>query len=212
MAVRFYDEALYNKIQRWIKDPNMRILKPEESTRLFEMEADLNNDETLTLPLIALSRDKNIELLSVEKQPKTFDGFTIIKNINRNINVPLNVIPIKIGYQIDIYTKSLIDADEYVRNFVFNLINYPKLQIEIPYNNVKIIHNSNITIESAVVDNSDIKEHLIADQFCRFTIKLNIDDAYMFSLPEQEAVKLEKLIFEVEDKTSKEIVESEEIK
>ena len=30
MGVRFYDEAIANKIQKWIKDPNMVILKPNE--------------------------------------------------------------------------------------------------------------------------------------------------------------------------------------
>ena len=34
MAVNFYDEALVKKIQGWITDPNLRILKPNETTRL----------------------------------------------------------------------------------------------------------------------------------------------------------------------------------
>ena len=39
MAVRFYDEALVNKIQEWVKDPNMKVLKPDEVTRLFQIQA-----------------------------------------------------------------------------------------------------------------------------------------------------------------------------
>ena len=37
------------------------------------------------------------------------------------MSIPINVIPIQIGYQIDIYTKGIAEADEYIRNFVFNL-------------------------------------------------------------------------------------------
>jgi len=34
-----------------------------------------------------------------------------------------------------------------------------------------------------VSDNSDIPERLIKDQFTRMSLKINIDDAYLFSVP-----------------------------
>ena len=64
MAIRFYDDALTDKIKKWVKDPNMKILKPSESTRLFQLRADHSNDEPLTLPLIAISRDNDFEIIS----------------------------------------------------------------------------------------------------------------------------------------------------
>lgn len=205
MSVRFYDRALFEKIASWVKDPNLRILKPDESTRLFEMTLDETNDKPLSLPLIAISRDKPIEILNTQKQPKTFNGFCIQKSTlkNNQVSIPMNVIPIQIGYQIDIYTRGLAEADEYLRNFVFNLINYPKLRIMLPYNNVKaqksesdpdlveVMHDCNIKLDPTLIDNSDIKEHLFADQFVRFTIKLSIDDAYFFSMPTITNVELE---------------------
>ena len=54
MAIRYYDKALVEKITKWVKDPNMRILKPEEVTRLFQQTADINNDKPISLPLIAI--------------------------------------------------------------------------------------------------------------------------------------------------------------
>lgn len=209
MAVRFYDEAVVNKISNWIKDPNLKVLKPDESTRLFEMKFDETKDKPLTLPLISISRDKSIEILNIQKQPKTFDGFTLASN--EKISVPINVIPIQIGYQIDIYTKGMIEADEYIRNFVFNLINYPKLMIELPYNDFKIKHESNIILESSINDNTDIKEHLFADQFVRFTIKFIIDDAYLFSLPNNPSTIIESSSLNVIDRVTNDIVESTEI-
>lgn len=197
MAIRFYDEALVEKIQKWVKDPSMRVLRPDETTRLFQMKSDVNNDRPIQLPLIAISRDKNIEILNTQKQVKTFDGFTYASN--EKTSIPINVIPVQIGYQIDIYTRGMAEADEYIRNFVFNFINLPKLKIDIPYNDAHYEHLSNIWIDSNVTDNSDISERLFPDQFVRFTIKLVVDDAYLFSLPTKENTILTYADFETTD-------------
>lgn len=189
MAIRYYDEAIVNKLKKWIKDPKLKIIKPDESTRLFEMKADENSDKPLTLPLISIARDKNIEILNTQKHSKTFDGFTHSKN--ESVAIPINVVPIRLSYQIDIYTRFMAEADEYIRNFVFNFINYPKIEITLPYNDVNIKHESNILLQSDISDNSDIKEHLFPDQFTRFTLKIVVDDAYLFSLPVQDVSKLD---------------------
>ena len=181
MGIRFYDEAISNKIANWVKDPNLKILKPDEATRLFELTADRTGDAPFTLPLISISRNRDVEIISAQKQPKTFEGFSL--QTDSKVTIPVNVIPIQIGYQIDIYTKGMAEADEYIRNFVFNFINYPKLIIELPYNDLKFRHESNISLESSITDNSDIKEHLFADQFVRFTMKVSLSDAYLFSIP-----------------------------
>ena len=201
MGVRFYDEAITAKISNWVKDPHMRILKPDESTRLFELQAHEKSDKPLTLPLIAISRDKTIEIIETAKQTKTYDGYgkalnatlkeTSLDNDVKPSTFKLNAIPIRIGYQIDIYTKGMEEADEYLRNFIFNFINYPKLVITLPYNGLNLPQESNITLDSAVTDNSDIKEHLFADEFVRFTIKLSIEDAYLFSIPSKEPYRIE---------------------
>lgn len=206
MAVTFYDEALFNKIKKWVKDPHMQILKPEETSRLFEINADTTSDKPLTLPIIALSRGKDIEILSPNKQPRSFNGATTLDEA-----YSLNVIPIKLNYQLDIYTKGMYEADEYVRNFVFNFVNYPRLVVDIPYNGRNLQHNATISLEESIADNSDIKEHLFADQFARFTLKLQIGDAYLFSVPDSPRVVLEGVDLEVQDRTTEEIVETHAI-
>lgn len=206
MAIRYYDEALAEKIQSWVRDPRLTILKPEESTRFFEMTLDNKFDKTLTLPLISISRDKNIEILNTHKQAKTFDGFSAVKN--QSLAIPINVVPILINYQIDIYARHMSEADEYLRNFIFNFINYPKLEIELPYNDLKIRHKSNLHLDSNISDNSDIKEHLFPDQFTRFTLKIMVDDAYLFSTPKMTPTNLELEGLAVIDRTSGETVES----
>ena len=209
MAIRFYDEAVTEKIKAWIKDPKLTVLKPDETTRFFEMSLDNKKDEALTLPLIAISRDKNIDIVEATKQPKTFNGWNL--KLDQKCSISLNAIPIKLSYQLDIYTRYLSEADEYVRNFIFNLINYPKVSIVLPYNDAEVRHDSLITLDPSITDNSDIKEHLFADQFTRFTIRFSIDDAYLFSIPVKPAVSLSGIELDVEDKYDKDIVETYEI-
>ena len=181
MAIRYYDDALTEKIKAWVKDPNMTILSPNQSTRLFQLEADINYDKPLTLPLIAISRDPTYEILTTTKRALTYDGPHV--EATKRKSELLNGIPIRIGYQLDIYTKYFAEADEYTRNFIFNLINYPNVRIEIPYNQSRVVHNSTIVLNSSVTDNSDIPERLVPGQFTRMSIRFNIDDAYLFSVP-----------------------------
>ena len=178
MAVSYYDDSLLNKIKSWVNDPNMTITSPDETRRLFSYYADINNDTQIKLPLIALRRSRDIEILSTNKKPLSFDGATIEANIERSGQ--LNGIPIAIRYQLDVYTRYFQEADEYIRNFIFNFINFPKLKIEIPYNNANIEHEANIRLDPTVADNSDISERLAPGQFTRMTLSLYIDDAYIF--------------------------------
>lgn len=188
MAIRYYDEALANKIKAWVKDSSVTILKPDEVSRLFQMIADEKNDKPITFPLIALSREPDLEILSTNKKELSYDGARL--NANEQMANQLNAIPIEIHYQLDIYTRLYTEGDEYLRNFIFNFINYPKLNIVIPYNGANIEHNSNVRILSTVTDNSDVKMKLSPDQFTRWTIKLTIDDAYLFSIPFQSVKKV----------------------
>jgi len=197
VAIRYYDEALVEKIQNWIKDPNMVVLSPSDSTRLFQLKADQNNDKPLTLPLISISRDPDIEIISTTKKALSYDGGHL--HATEDTSMLLNAIPIQLSYQLDIYTRYFAEADEYMRNFVFNFINYPKLAIEIPYNNAKIEHNSTIMVESTISDSSDIPERLISGQFTRMTLKLTVDDAWLFSVPFMDNWKIETGDIEVID-------------
>ncbi len=173
MSVTLYDDALIRKIKFWVRDDAITILGVNESTDLFRYKLDQNNDKPLQLPIIALSRESRIEIASTTKQPLTYDGLKVASENNKTNQ--LNAIPIRIRYQLDIYTRYDYENQEYARNFIFNLINYPMLAIEVPYNNSKLIMNSYIHIEPEITDNSDIPERLIRDQFRRQTISFVLD-------------------------------------
>ena len=189
MAIYLYDEAVADKIRKWILDPNVVVTAPDETRRIFEYTADTSNDETVKLPLITLRRANTIEISNPHKHTKTFDGAVIVAG--EKAIATLNVIPIQISYQLDIYCRYRKEADEYARNFVFNLINYPKVTVKVPYNGSHIEHDSNISLNGEIIDNSDIPERLIAGQFTRYTLSFVISDAYLFSVPVRIPIKLE---------------------
>ena len=100
--------------------------------------------------------------------------------------VHLNVIPVKTTYQLDIYTKRRVEGDEYVRQYLFKLINNPQIVIEIPYNNYIVKHTANLRVLNTVSDTSDIPTHIFAGQFYKWTIQLELQDGFLFSIPQKK--------------------------
>lgn len=187
MAINYYDEAITQKIKGWLADSSqLRVLSPDEYTRLIQLNAEDNNDQPLKLPVLAISRNKDIEIESTIKQNKSFDGLVISKDNTTATTVHLNVIPIKTTYQIDIYTKKRIEVDEYVRQYLFKLINNPQIIIEIPYNNYIVKHTANLRVLNTVSDTSEISTHLFPGQFYKWTIQLELQDGFLFSIPQKK--------------------------
>ena len=194
MAISYYDEAITQKIKNWLADSSkLRVLSPDESSRLIQLAADDSKDNPLRLPVIAISRNKDIELESAIKQNKSFDGFILDKDEDTATTVHMNVIPIKTTYQLDIYTKKRIEADEYVRQYLFKLINNPQIIIDIPYphrDNCVLRHTANLRVLNTISDTSDIPTHVFAGQFYKWTIQLELQDGFLFSIPQKGGWKL----------------------
>lgn len=187
MAIRFYDEAIAKKIESWLPTNNkIQILKPDETQRLFSVIADQNDDKPIQLPLIAISRETEIDLLKHTIQPMTFDGMMLESDGKHTLQ--LNAIPISITYQIDVYTKRYDEGDELLRELVFKIINNPQLTIELPYNNQKLTQVCAMKLQGQVSDTSSISERLFAGQFTRWTMRVDIDGANLYSIPNVENV------------------------
>lgn len=188
MALSLYDNALLDKIKKWVKE-DVTITGPDETRRLFEYVADTTEDKPIKLPLISLRRGRDITIQNTSKRPLTYDGATIAANLNKSIQ--LNAIPITIRYQLDIYTRYFKECDEFIRDFTFKLINFPTIKFTVPYNNINQEIEAHIKISDTITDNSDITERLSIGQFTRFTFNLEIDDAYLFSVPIRDNVTME---------------------
>lgn len=197
MSVSFYDEAIIYKLKKWMPEQtNLRIYSPNETKKLFSIMADDTNDQPIKLPFISLARNNEIELTLNIKNLRSFDSY-IVNSDNRNRTVTQwNVIPIKLVYQMDIFTKTVEDGEEYLRNFLFKIINNPSMSITIPYNNMMINHVVNIRVLSNVADTSDISERLFSGQFHRWTIQFELQDAFLFNLPTKKGWMIDGVILE----------------
>lgn len=184
MAISYYDDAVTAKIKGWLADnSSLRVLNPDETKRVIELSAEDSGDKPLQLPLLTISRNKELEITNAIKQSKSFDGLIIQEDTVNAATVHMNVIPVKTLYQLDIYTKKQLEADEYVRQFLFKLINNPQIIVEIPYNNYVVKHTANLRVLNSVSDTSDIPNHLFPGQFYRWTIQLELQDGFLFSIP-----------------------------
>lgn len=190
MAIRYYDDAIIYKLKKWVPDNStLRVLSPDDTKFLFEVNADDRNDERMKLPFIALSRSNDLNLLLNVKNSRSYDGLKIIGTDLATAHI--NVIPIRLQYQLDIYTKTADDGDEYLRNFLFKLINNPLIHIDIPYNDTNISHVANIRVLDSVANTSGASGRLFVGQFNRWTIQFEIQDAFLFSIPYKQNWKIE---------------------
>jgi hypothetical protein len=189
MAISYYDDAIIEKIKKWIPDTNqIRVLGPDDTKKLFELKADDTNDSPVQFPFITLTRNRDLEILSTIKQLKSFDGLKLLESDTQNLVIPdktalFNAIPVKTTYQLNIYTKYKHEAEEYIRSFLFKLINNPQIIVTIPYNNIDLRHTANLRVLETVSDTSEISQRLFPGQFYRWTIQLELQDGFLFNLP-----------------------------
>jgi hypothetical protein len=132
---------------------------------LFALSAEDSKDTPLTLPCIALSRNNDIEIETNVETPKSYAGLKIKQTESQTLL--LNAIPIHLQYQLDIYTRTAEEGDEYLRQYLFKLINNPVIKIVVPYNGIDFEQIANIRVLSTVSDTSEISERLFPGQFNR---------------------------------------------
>lgn len=196
MGVYLYDNSLLEKLKTWTSNTNITIVGVNNTNTMFDVIEDTTNDTPVQLPMIQLSRNGGYNVLNKNKKPLTYNALAIGKQGNKKL--VLNAIPIEIVYQIDIYTRYLQEADEYMRNLLFNLVNYPCLNILVPYEDAQFKHESTIHLISDVQDNSDIQERKIPGQFTRLSVQISIDDAYIFDVRKFDTYKLVEIDLQTE--------------
>lgn len=205
MSIKLYDDALTKKIQDWITDPSLHVLPPDETLRL-QAKLSNENDKPITLPMICLSREPALQLNIPGKKELTNRGLMISKG--QSSGTQLNAISMRLDYRLDIYTRYFAEADEYVRNFIFNFINDPTLHLIIPYKELNMKYSVAVYLNSTIEDTSASTQYrLQVGQFTRFTLHLFMDDAKLWSVPTKDAVKvvLPKCGEDVIDENNKEI-------
>lgn len=188
MAIRYYDDVLAAKLKRWNPSADLRILKPNEVKRLFALNAEDTGDKPVALPCIALSRNNELEIITNVKTPRSYAGLKLSQT--EAGTKMLNAIPVKPVYQLDIYTKTAEEGDEYLRQYLFKLINNPVIKIAVPYNGMEVEQIANIRVLNSVSDTSEVSERIFPGQFNRWTIQLEIQDAFLYDIPYKKNWKL----------------------
>ena len=72
--------------------------------------------------------------------------------------------------------------DEFVRNLVFNFINFPVLTVKLPYNSADVESDAIILLQGEVQDNSDVPERVVPGQFTRYTLSIKVEGAYLYDV------------------------------
>lgn len=200
-SINLYDAAVAKKIQLWLGDERkVRVLKPEETTRFYQLVSEEKKDGKVELPAVMLSRDKDIELLLNIKNPKSFDGKTLINNDDYTLKS--NVIPIKIEYQLNIFTKEMNQGLNYVRELVFKLINNPTFEIEIPDRELNLRFRTNMRVLSTISDISETSERVFPGQFTVWSLRIELQDAHFFSFPLKNNFKIDGISVQIENKNN----------
>ena len=181
MSTSLYDKALVDKLKRWTEGTKVTVVAPDETRILWETIADKKNDKPIQLPLLCLRKSTSYRLGNkAGKAPITYDGFTTKASEQRSTF--LNAVPIELSYQIDIYTRYYEEADEYMRELIFNLYNTPVFKIEIPYEGINYVHNASIVINPSIMSNPSASERLVLNQFAKMSVQFDVKDAYLFDV------------------------------
>lgn len=179
MSVELYDKALLNKMNKWTKGTPVTLVNPQDDETLFKQMADTQNDKSLKLPIISLTRPMGYEILNINRKPMGYAGMLIDHSTGRSLR--LNAIPIKIEYLIDVYARYKEEAYAIARNLVFNIMNHPSVKVVLPYHGADYVHNSNIRLNPSINDTTD-SMGFAKGQVTRLSLGLNIDDAYTWDI------------------------------
>lgn len=194
MSLYLYDTALIDKFKSWTRDTDLHVYGTEETRRLFEAKLDENKDKPIKLPMVCLKRHSTTTIVNPNLTPKVIDGYTIEASISTSLQ--LNAIPIKLDYTLDIYSRYYQEADELSRNFLFNLLSYPTVQIILPYQGKQWKVNSYIKLNEEYEDTSGIEERLNLGQFTRFSINFSLEDAYLWDIRARDNISIETIFQE----------------
>lgn len=174
MSVYMYDEAIIEDLRILVNDDRIHIVPVDN---VFRLIARLEDDK-IEMPLISLTRT-GWQLSDNKPQMMKFDGALADYDEKRNSLKRVQAIPISIGYQLDVWTKTRLENDNILRELIFYYSTHPTLVVKIEYG-LDITHNFNLFFDPDVEDNSDIVEHKNRGEYFRQTLTLYTDDAYLW--------------------------------
>ena len=153
-----YDEAIVNDLKRSfnpnnVPNPAVTVIDPENAIGL----AAQMQDDKIRFPVVALTRKEPIEIdTDLRNFTKEKKGVTTTFDNETNLLYQERSMPLKLSYELSIFTTNQADMDEVVRELLFKYSSMYFLTITIPYESKRKIRfglvadtSNGISIKSA---------------------------------------------------------------
>ena len=173
--MHLYDDAIISKFRDLFDTDKIFIVPPE---RAKETRAQLSNDN-IDFPLISLDRRGWSMLPEHSNWTASRKGVADSISPNGKANM-MHILPIRINYQLDVYTVDRVSCDEIMRELIFYFTLHPSMTVKIPYG-LNTEHKFNVFFNPDIEDNSDTVEHINKGTLFRYTATLYTDDAYLYA-------------------------------
>lgn len=173
--MHLYDTAVVEKFKELFGSDNIFIIPPE---RAKDTIAQLERDD-IKFPLVSLDRRGFSIRDNAVSWSASRMGLADSITDEGKANI-MHVIPIKINYQLDVFTTDRVSCDEILRELIFYFTLHPTLMVDIPYG-LNTQHKFNLFFNPDIEDNSDTVEHLNRGVLYRYTANIYTDDAYLFA-------------------------------
>lgn len=184
MSAYIYDKAIVDLFES-ITGDSIFINPPENAIR---NTSQLNGD-SIKFPLISLNRTG----FSIRQEELNFNalhqGATVTINKNNTVT-NARIIPIRLEYQVDVFTVDKKTNDEIIRELVFYLYLHPTHKVKIEYG-LDFEHKFNLFLDSDIQDNSDVVGHIDNGVLFRNTFTMYCPDAYLWASKDYKSPFLE---------------------
>lgn len=174
MSAYLYDQAVVDRLRKITGDGRIHVIDPDQAVTFL---AQFSKDK-VKFPAIVLSR-KSVSLLDYKNQVVALKGQTARVGED-NILVKAKLIPMRIEWNLDIYTVDRYSCDEIVRELIFYFTSSPRFEVEVPYQ-LDIKQNFDVFLSPEIADNTDLIEFPNRGEFFRETLSLWTENAHMFS-------------------------------
>ena len=185
MSVKCYDDAIVKRFRAVFGTNNVYVLPVENAIRFT---AQLKRDD-VTFPLISTTRlGYSVVGDNVNYNAKMTGSF--VRREDDNNNTFATSIPIRIEYQMDVFTVDRESCDDIVRELIFFFLTRPTLVAHFEYG-LDIKQNFTLLMNDDIVDNSDTVEHVNNGVMFRNTLTFYVDDARLYMNNSQVQGKIE---------------------
>ena len=173
MSVYLYDEAIANRLKTVLASGDVNIITPEKAfTKSFE------GQDNPQFPAVSIYRDSYT--LTFETRNMTMYRRGRIEEDSELNLFATKALPIIIRYQIDVWTKTRQQNDEFVRDLIWFFTLYPEHKMTLKYSGFERTIKFNTFLEEDVVNNSQINEFEDKGQYYRSTFNIRVDEAKLF--------------------------------